>query len=167
MKLIQSKFIVIASLLITGSVFAQKDSSGIYKTADDFKNRKLSYAINYQTEKHKIKGNMLFNNDEVKVKHGGTVYTLKKAKTFGYRDGKGKEFRFFDSKEYQVINLGEPIVMYVYQHPAHSPKEVEKYRPMYFFSTDAAAKPQALTKANLKAAFLDNHEFHDALDVSI
>ena len=35
---------------------------------------------------------------------------------------------------------------------------------MYFFSTDAIAAPQALTKAKLKAAFPDNHKFHDALD---
>ncbi len=164
MNIIHSKLIVIASLLITGSAFAQKDSSGIYKTADDFQNRKPSYVISYKTEKHRIKDNLLFNNEEVKVKHDGTVYTLKKGETFGYRDTKGKEFRFVDNKEYKILNPGEPILMYVYQHPGHSPKEAEKYRPMYFFSTDAAAASQALTKANLKAAFPDTHKFHDALD---
>lgn len=38
---------------------AQTDSSGIYATANDFQQGKLSYAINYKTEKHKIKDNML------------------------------------------------------------------------------------------------------------
>ncbi|WP_298412332.1 hypothetical protein [Hydrotalea sp.] len=37
------------SLIFTLNLFAQKDSSGMYLTADDFKNRKLSYAINYKT----------------------------------------------------------------------------------------------------------------------
>ena len=32
---------------------AQSDSSGIYKTASDFQQKKLSYAINYKTENHK------------------------------------------------------------------------------------------------------------------
>ena len=40
-------------------VIAQKDSSGIYKTTEDFQQRKLSYAINCKTEKHKINPNVL------------------------------------------------------------------------------------------------------------
>ena len=35
---------------------------------------------------------------------------------------------------------------------------------MYFFSVDAASEPQPLTKSNVKAAYPDNHKFHDALD---
>ena len=166
MTIIQSNLIVLASILITSSAFAQKDSSGIYKTAEDFQNRKLSYAINYKIEKHKIKGSMLFNNDEVKVKHEGTVYTLKKAETFGYRDTKGKEFRFVDNKEYKVINPGEPIVMYVYQHPAHSGKDISNglYKPEYYFTKDAFSPLQNLTIANVKAIFSENHKLHNALD---
>ena len=143
---------------------AQKDSSGIYKTADDFKNKKLAYAINYKTEKHKINDNVLFNDAQIKVKHHDTTYTLEKSNTYGYKDTKGETFRFVDNKEYKILNPGEPLLIYVYQHPAHSPKEATKYGPMYFFSTDAASAPQALTKANLKNAFPDNHAFHDALD---
>lgn len=145
---------------------AQKDSSGIYATADDYKNQKLSYAVNYKAEKHTIKSEMLFDNDKIKVKHKGTVYTLKKRETYGYRDTRGKEFRFVDNKEYEILNPGERILLYVYQHAAHAPKEAERYRPQYFFSVDAAAAPQALTKANLKEAFKDNHKFHDAIDAS-
>jgi lipopolysaccharide export LptBFGC system permease protein LptF len=164
MKSKHTTLALISSLFITVSAFAQKDSSGIYKTAEDFQRKHLSYAINYKTETHQIKDNLLFNNDEIKVKHKGTTYTLNKSNTYGYRSTKGMDYRVVDNREYKIINPGEPILLYVYQHPAHSPKEAEKYGPMYFFSTDATTAPQALTKDNLKAAFPDNHKFHDALD---
>ena len=37
---------------------------------------------------------------------------------------------------------------------------------MYYFSTNVSAALQDLTKANLKAAFPNNHKFHDALDAN-
>lgn len=80
MKNIIAILVVTGTLTLTQNSQAQTDSSGIYKTASDFQNKKLSYAINYKTEKHKIKSSMLFNNDQIKVKHEGTMYTLKKMK---------------------------------------------------------------------------------------
>ena len=157
---------LVSCLFIFSTATAQKDSSGIYKTADDFQQRKLSYAINYKTEKHKINDNLLFNNAEIKVKHRGEKYTLRKSETYGYRSTRGVEYRFVDNKEYRILNPGEPLLIYVYQHPAHSPKEVGKYAPMYFFSVDAVSEPQPLTKSNVKVAYPDNHKFHDALDAN-
>jgi len=151
-------------IILNFSAFAQKDSSGIYKTANDFQQGKLLYAINYKTEKHKINSDILFNDKEIKVKHEGTTYTLLKSETYGYKSTKGEDFRFVDNKTYKILNAGEPLLIYVYQHPSHSPKEAGKYPPMYYFSTDASSVLQPLTKANLKAAFPDNHKFHDALD---
>ena len=164
MKKFNLFFILASGLLAFSSAIAQKDSSGIYKTADDFQQRKLSYAINYKTEKHKIKDNLLFNGGEIKVKHGGETYTLPKSETYGFRSTKGQEFRFADNKEYRVLNPGDALLLYVYQHPSHSPKEAERYVPAYFFSSDAASAPQALSIANVKAAFPDNHKLHDAID---
>ncbi len=155
---------LISSLFISYSSFAQKDSSGIFKTSDDFMQKKLSYAINYKTEKHKINDGLLFHGAEIKVKHHGTSYSLKKSDTYGYKSTKGVTYRFVDNKTYKILNPGEPLLIYVYHHPGHSPKEAEKYTPMYFFSTDAASAPQELTKANLKNAYPENHPFHDALD---
>ena len=148
------------------SSFAQKDSSGVYKTAADFKNRKLSYAINYKIEKHKINNYVLFNDDVIKVKHMGTTYNLKKSETYGYRNTNGVEFRFVDNKEYKILNPGEAFLIYIYQHPAHSPKETANYGPMNYFTINVIDPPKLLTKANLKAAFLQNHKFHDALDTN-
>ncbi len=164
MKSKHTTLALISYLFITCGAFAQKDSSGIYKTVDDFKNQKLSYAINYKTEHHKINSYALFKDNVIKVKHHGTVYNLVKSETYGYRNTSGIEYRFVGDQEYKILNHHEGLLIYVYQHPSHSPKEATKYAPMYFFSTDAAAAPQELTKANLKAAFPENHKLHDAID---
>ncbi len=158
--------LTIGMLFILQHSFAQKDSSGIYKTAEDFKNRKLSYAINYKTEKHKINSYVLFKGNAIRVKHQGVTYDLKKSETYAYRNTKGKEYRFIGEAEYSILNPGELLLIYLYQHPAHSGKEADKYAPVYYFTTDAAATPQALTKENLKAAFPDYHKFHDELDAN-
>jgi len=67
---------------------------------------------------------------------------------------------------YTVLNPGEKIIIYKYVHAAHSPKEVERYAPKYYFSTGDASELRLLTKDNLKAAFPGNHKFHDALDAT-
>jgi hypothetical protein len=164
MKRFNYFIILVSSLLTFSTAVAQRDSSGIYKTVDDFQQRKLSYAVNYKTQRHTIKNNLLFNSADIKVKHDGETYTLLKSETYGYKSTKGEAFRFVDDKEYKILNPGEALPIYVYKHLAHSPKEAEKYAPTYFFSTDAASAPQPLTKENLKAAFPGNNKFHDALD---
>ena len=164
MKRNQFKLLPIAFLFIASNALAQQDSSGIYKTADDFKIRKLSYAINYKTEKHKINSYVLFKDNVIKVKHHGITYKLTKNETYGYRNTQGVVYRFIDDKEYRVLNPGEAILIYMYQHPAHSGKEAGKYVPVYFFSTDAGSVPQDLTKGNLKAAFPQSYKLHDAIE---
>ena len=160
--------ILASTLLSILSASAQRDSSGIYKTTEDFQQRRLSYAINCKTEKHKINPNVFFKVAVVKVKHQGTTYTFKKSEVFGYRTCDGKEYKFVDDKEYSILNPTEPLIIYMYQHPAHSGKDVSKgmYQPQYFFSKDASSPLQDFTKANLKAAFPGNHKFHDALDAN-
>ena len=153
-------------LILSQDSYAQKDSSGIYITSEDFQNRKLSYAVNYRTEKHKIKDNILFNTDKIVVKHKGETYTLLKSSTYGYRNTKGVEFRFIDNKEYKVLNPGQSPLIYFYQHPAHTSKELNRglYQPEYYFSKDANSAVQDLTLTNVKATFPENHKLHDALD---
>lgn len=69
-------------------------------------------------------------------------------------------------KGYTILNAGDPIVIYKYAHPTHSPKETEKYAPKYFFTTSLSEKLYPLNKLTLKEAFPENHAFHDALDVN-
>lgn len=68
------------------------------------------------------------------------------------------------TKAYKLINKGEPIAIYKYEHKAHSAKEAEKYASRYYFQIPASNEVFPLTKMNLKKAFPSNHGFHDALD---
>lgn len=165
MKKVNYFIMLVNSILLFSAAVAQKDSSGIYKTAEDFKSRKLSLAINCKNEKHRIKTNIFFNDSEIKVKHKNRTYTFLKSEVFGYRTCEQKEFRFVDNREYEIINPREQILIYKYMHLAHSPKNADQYPVKYFFSKDAFSPLQDLTIQNLKQAFPDNHKFHDALDV--
>ncbi|WP_394772583.1 hypothetical protein [Mucilaginibacter sp.] len=165
MKKFNSFLIMAACLLaLSQSSFAQKDSSGVYKTAADFQLQKLSYAINYKTEKHKIKDEIFFHESKIKVIHEGVTYTLDKNSTYGYKSTKGDVFRFIDNAEYKVLNTGESLMLYMSPKISNASKGQFRTYPVYFFSPDAPSIPQALTKENLKAAFPNNHKFHDALD---
>lgn len=73
-------------LNLYNAVYAQQDSSGVYVTAQDYKESKLSYAINCKTQKHKINQYVLLGNVHIKVIHDGVKYKFYKSEIFGYRD---------------------------------------------------------------------------------
>ena len=163
MKKMQFFLMMAGSLLILAqNAHAQKDSSGIYKTANDFIAGKLSLAINCATEKHKIKLNDFFGKDHITVAHEGKPYDFKKSDVFGFRLCNGETYRFSGNKDYLVLNPKEMILLYKVEVPQPKAASPKKYN--YYFSKDANSPIQDLTKENVKAAFPDNHKFHDALD---
>lgn len=157
-------FLIVASAFSLNA-FAQKDSSGIYKTDADFKQGKLSFAINYKTETHKINDQVIFNATDVKVTHEGKTYTFKKSDLYGFRDTKGVDFRFIDNKSYKILNKGSDLILYTYNTPEEGVKKgATQYTMVYYFAKDINSAPLLLTKDNLKANYPTNHKFHDALD---
>jgi hypothetical protein len=155
--------VFLVTLLLPELLLAQKDSSGVYLTPEDFALRKLSYAIDCNTEKHRINSDLIFKATKIKVKHGGQKYSLEKSKTFGYRSCDQQVYRFVGNLSYKMLNPQEPLLLYFYQHLAHAPKYVEQHPPQYFFSVGPGVV-QKLTIANVKATYPDNHAFHDAVD---
>jgi hypothetical protein len=162
MKKMNYFLMVVCVFLSRSTVVAQKDSSGLYKTADDFTGKKLSLAINCKTETHKIKQNDFFNRDQLTIVHDGKSYDFKKSEVYGVKLCSGETYRFSGSTDYLVMDPNEMILLYkveVMQTKAAAPKVYS-----YYFSKDAASVLQKLTKENLKAAFPNNHKFHDDLD---
>lgn len=155
----------IGLLAITMNATAQKDSSGIYQTADDLGNHKLSYAINYKTEKHKINDYLLFDATKVKVKHHGTTYTLDKSATYGYKSTMGEVFRFINNEAYKIINPDEDLLLYLHttqDDPLKNPtRKVDEH---YYFSKDAVGPLVDLTIDNLKKTFRENSKFLASID---
>jgi hypothetical protein len=98
--------------VLSSLVKAQQDSSGIYKTADDFAANKLSFAINCKTEKHKIYLNDFFNKPYITVKHNDSTYKIFRKDIYGYHFCNGETYRIVNRYDIRVLNPGEYIIIY-------------------------------------------------------
>ena len=143
-KYLISSAIMGISFLVALSSFAQKDSSGIYKTANDFVAKKLSLAVNCKTETHKIKINAVFNQDHFTVVHDGKSYEFKKSDVYGYKLCNGETYRFSGNNDYLVMNPNEMILLYRVEIP--QPKAVSPKKYTYYFSKDALPPCRTLQK---------------------
>jgi len=158
------KLLVLILLLPVFSfvVKAQQDSSGIYKTADDFATNKLSFAINCKTEKHKIYLNDFFNKPYITVKHNDSTYKIFRKDIYGYHFCNGETYRIIDRYDIRVLNPDEYIIIYRRNitHPPTGKTNVTNY----YFSKGLYSTVQQLTFKNLKKVFSENHKFYQQLD---
>lgn len=150
-------------ILISTLGFSQKDSSGIYFTADDFLKHELSFAINCKKEKHKIKSDMILHSKEISIKHADSTYTFPKDSVYGIKYCDGSLSRIYNNSEYQLINPDEKIMIYKFSSGPVSKGNQPITR--YYFSIDATSEILELTIYNIKTAFPDNHKFHDLIDM--
>ena len=139
--------------------------SGLYRSAADFRARRLTLAVDCQTEKHKLRMNEFRGRPYVTVVHGGKAYRMDKDSLFGFRDCEGQSYRFAtDYHHLPILNPEEELLLYRMMQPAagKNPGRDDAY-----FSASAAAPVQALTLLNVKRAFPGNHRFHDLLDAQL
>ena len=163
MKKMNFFVMLVSGLLTFSAATAQKDSSGIYKTANDFVTGKLSLAINCATEMHKIKLNDFFGKDYITVVHDGKKYDFKKSEVYGYKLCDEKIYRFSGKTDYVIMNPSEKILLYT-KEVMQGSKGARIRTNTYYFSNGAASPIVELTIDNLKKAYPNNHKFHDALD---
>jgi hypothetical protein len=140
---------------------SQSTKSGVYKTYEDFTNQKMMYAIDCDTEKHKIKLNEFLSKDHITVVHDKQPHDLKKNEIFGYQDCDGAAYRFVGDSHYTILNPTEKILLYKHTMANHKTQTVH-----YYFSFAGRAEVEKLTLNNLKKAFPENHKFHNALDAA-
>jgi hypothetical protein len=164
----------IVFILMSGKGFTQTTPrtifySGIYKTAQDFKDRKLSFSVNCDSAAGKIKLHHFFPGKYVNVIRNKTNYRLSKDSIFGYRDCKGNDYRFFEnySYEYQIVE-DKSIVIYIalLTDPTYSGKGI-KVVPTYFFSKTLGSEVLPLTINNLKMVFAGDIKFCNMLDGTV
>lgn len=150
-------------MFIVKSGYSQKDSSGIYFTANDYTKHKLSFAINCKTKRHKIKSDMIFHSKEISIKHDDTIYTYPKDSVYGIKYCDGSIVRIYNNSEYPLINPYEKIM--IYKVSAGSGGKGSPIVTRYYFSSDVTGEIKELTINNIKASFPDNHKFHDLIDM--
>ena len=140
-------------------------TSGVYLTADDFANGKLTSEGERDWSSHKIKlHDSIFGKPYIDVVHNGENRRYAKDEIWGFRDFDGKSYRFVNKEAYEIREAGG---LFIYSVDRFVPGRKGATEPVYYFSTGAAAPTLELTLTNLKAAFPDNHRFHDYLDMSI
>ena len=151
-------------------VFSQKKdaiSSGIYLSVHDYDNNQLSYEIDCSSEKHKIRPNTHKKGGAFRVVHNKQKIDLRKEDVYGYRDCKGKDFRFENNVSYEIVYADQLILYSNYVDDGEDEHGNRRQKKMYHFSKNSSSKIIPLNLENLKNAYPDNHKFHDFLDTNL
>ena len=165
-----TRLVLSATLLAGGAVVAEaKGASGIYLTADDYTNRRLTSESNCDAAGHRVELHDVLGKSFIHVTHEGETRRYEKRDIYGFRSCERKDYRFVGNDEYEILE-SRAISIYERELPTQSPKDAARGLPRgyrYFFSVAAGGEVLPLTIDNLKRAFPDNHAFHDALDVTV
>ena len=145
---------------------AAAGTSGIYLSARDYAEHRLSFEGDCKSSAHKLDLHDVRHKTYIHVTHGTETKRYEKNDLYGFRACDGRAYRFVDNREYEILE-STSIAIYAIQAPARLSKDLARDRPtvsVYFFSSGPAGVVLPLTRNNLKRAFPDNHTFHDALD---
>jgi hypothetical protein len=147
----------------TIEVIAQEGNQGVYLSAKDFTNGKISF-VNDQSKKYKLHWNEPLNSSTTKVIIGDSVIKLNKDSIFGYRDKKNVCYRFYNKVAYKIINPTEEILIYSKTSSEGVPKNNHTVTK-YYFSPNASSQIYPLTKWQLKTVLINDVAFNKLLDV--
>ena len=154
---------VAAAMLSTAAVSAAAvRTGGIYLTAADYTEHRLSFEGDCKSSSHKLDLHDVLHKTYIHVTHGTETKRYEKSDLFGFRSCKGVDYRLAGNREYQIL---EANALYVYQtlRQVSQTKDMRTV-PEYHFSVGPTGAVMLLTINNLKRALPDNHKFHDSLD---
>ncbi|TWR27794.1 hypothetical protein FPZ42_00850 [Mucilaginibacter achroorhodeus] len=153
-----SMMLIVACTLMSTKVKAQS-TSGIYLSADDFVNHKLSYTT--EAETHHIRFNGLFDWSTIKIDENGKPVHLRKNEIFGYRLN-GTDYRFFKNTAYKII-ADKGIYLYAAYQLEPGTRGMKRVEDFYFSQKpDTTIRP--LTMTNLETCFQNDTQFLYALE---
>jgi hypothetical protein len=144
---------------------AQKQSTGLYLTYNDYINHKLSYT----TDQSNPNGNKLLIHEfigmsKVTVINNGKKTTIPKSELFGYHDSNANDYRFYENKAFQVIDT-TAFYIYSYDKLIQQGKGPKPTR-VYYFSKKTGDVILPLTAENIAKAFPKNAKFRYMVEVA-
>ena len=153
------KLLVIVMLIATGAlVTSAKGRNGVYLTAKDYKDQKLSYTADSKIHLN----NSVLELPYITVVDNNKKIKLDKSAVFAYVDGNEKVYRFYKNNQYLIVAAG-PIAIYTQaEHVAQS--KGYKVKMKYYFSTTVEGTIMPLTLSNVKQAYQGNDKFLDLID---
>ena len=149
-------------MLLTLNVMAQNEKSVVYLSFNDYVSNKLTYEINCNTEKHKIRMNEFFNQSYITVIHNGVKIHLYKDSIYGFISCDEPLVKFHDKQRYYLVEKGSVWIFYRMDTKSSGKSFITEKK--YYISMKGEGKFIELSKENLKSTFPDNHKFHDLLD---
>ena len=157
----------IALLLFGGTTTAQvapPRTSGVYLTAEEYKNGRLSFQGDCGSKAHKLELHDVLHKSYIHVTHETEKRRFAKSELFGFRACDGYDYRFASNLEHRILETRE---LYIYTREVYVSHGRGRHTVRaYFFSAGAEGPVLALTLENLKKAFPDNQRFRDALDAA-
>jgi len=141
-------------------------SAGLYLTASDFEQQKLSYAIDCSNGNDKIKTNEFFGSPSGYVITKGEKHEFSKKDVYGYRNCKSKNYRFYNGEAYLLVDTAGFYIYYQYRLEENVKGKSLIKKDAYFFSKTPTGDLQLLTIDNLKSTFAANSSFRYALDAN-
>lgn len=146
------KKIIFIALLITiiSNAIAQKNQNGIYKSANDFKNKNLIFS-----DSKKIKSDLILKSSFVKIRTNNQSQYIKKDSVWGISQ-KGKIFRFYNSKNYELVSSDN---IYIYTTFVNAKQKKDRIK--YYFSKNENSNIYELTVNNIDLVFSENPKFRN------
>ena len=154
---------IILLLLISSTIWAQNEKSGVYLTFSDYNNNALAFENNCATDKNAIKLNELFNEPSISIAQGNKKIKLRKDSIYGVSLCNQPLTRFQDGEHFHLAEKG--LVWIFYKEVAVPEGKVSRMDRLYYFSATGDGKLLDLNADNLKSTFPTNHKLHDMLDL--
>ena len=144
---------------------AQTQSKGLYLTADDYAQHKLSYSEDpSDTNGNKISIHEFIGSNNVTVFTKGKKLSFDKNQIFGYHDAGGSDYRFFDGNAYQIVDTAG-FFIYSFDRLVQKGRGPRPKRAWYF-SKKSNSPLLSLTFQNLLSVFPDNQKFRYMIEVA-
>jgi len=154
--------ILISLVSLRPDVLAQTDSLGVYNTAEDFQNKKLSYSAPCKGGRNKIRMNQLFRRAFLTVRKNGKKFHIKADGVYGYRDCGNIDHRIVDGTDYSIVNTDR---IYLYSTLVMGSGDSGYSEEWFYFSVQPTSKLLLLNKKNLINAYPDNEKFKRFIEV--
>jgi hypothetical protein len=155
-------------LILDGVVLSQTaipQRSGVYMTAADYKDGRISFEGDCKSKSHRLELHDVLNKPYIDVTHETKKQRYSKSSLYGFRACDGHNYRFSSNLEYQILESRD-LCIYMREMQKVSGKGMPQTDRQYFFSVGPDSQILSLTLENLKQSFPDNHRFHDMLDAN-
>ena len=159
--------LLLATVLVVTTVRANIVPStdavcGIYQTAADFAQKKVTHAIYAVDKKNYLSLHAKFGSSKIDVVDAGAKTSYSRSEIYGYKDN-GVDYRIAGDNAYAIVDASS-LVLYSNVKVIPGMKGHDTKETVYYFSKDANSEIKELTKDNLKVAYSDNKRFRYYLD---